>query len=671
MPKKGELVQNAKSYIIGHAKELGIDFIKEKDLELAREKSFPGIHTLLFQQMLKGYPMIHGTILLELDNLEVKQIIIKVRKANPVPKDLPSPLPISSEKAIDLALSNFYKSTLVSAPKPPSLGYFRIGSKDFLAYVVDFSFQQPSVDWSVVIDSITGKILIMKKTMDSFVNGKGYVISPNPVVKAMNNDIRNPSDKSTCGFQLPNQYDTFDKINTLHSYEDLKEITFQNSVYSLEGHFVKVLNENNVPLRVQNSGDFMFGIQELEFEHVMVYYHVDLFQRYLQNLGLRHIHEDRPFKVIIDSNDILTPRAYFSNNMKTAFFGRRDLNSRCLENDPAEDGDTILHEYAHALLYNQVESQNQSSSNSFTDEFRSIGEGMAMFVPCAYFVGINNYQAEVFGDWSYTGNAAPIRLNSRGLTYEEVNDLLNNGVYNMDQWIYAAGRVWAETLYLSFLEVGCGTPNDYAKDICLKSLFESHICLADDSDIIDAAEAFLRRMAKRGITDAVLLKVLQVIFDRRIFCETGQPKLVVDKPTFGNVLPLPTPNPLGSNHILITETLGHDVWIEKNFWTLFFGIKLHNHGTRPIIDLVRAFIINVQIEVKNNASGPTILNLSLPLRQVGYGVLGGDECIIIFPLPLDAIRSANPSSIRFHINVNTQHYSWNGSTNSLDASILQ
>lgn len=127
----------------------------------------------------------------------------------------------------------------------------------------------------------------------------------------------------------------------------LQDLTFENGVFKLEGPHVRILdlNPNFYPPASSQNGEFYYSRDQSQWEDVMVYYHVDTYQRYIQSLGFTNLWGDRP----------LQADPHGSGNNDNSFFIPDDNNSKIIFGDggvdDAEDGDVILHEYGHALSY--------------------------------------------------------------------------------------------------------------------------------------------------------------------------------------------------------------------------------------------------------------------------------------------------------------------------------
>jgi hypothetical protein len=110
----------------------------------------------------------------------------------------------------------------------------------------------------------------------------------------------------------------------------------------LDGPFVST---KRTPNRVRRTNrKFTFFRSDRAFKEVMVYFHIDTAQRYIQDLGFDNI-LNRPVEVHIDGRR--DDQSQSSPTTKALTFGVGGV-------DDAEDAEIILHEYGHAIQDDQV-----------------------------------------------------------------------------------------------------------------------------------------------------------------------------------------------------------------------------------------------------------------------------------------------------------------------------
>lgn len=172
-------------------------------------------------------------------------------------------------------------------------------------------------EWKMYIDAETGAIL-EKRNLLRFIDGKGRVFDPNPVVTLNDTSLE---DKST----IP------DKAYADVILRDLKASGF------IEGPYVTTKTTKN---RIKRKNrDFRFKRTDRAFKEVMVYFHIDRVQRHLQEMGFKNV-LNRPIAVNIDGQQ--DDNSHYSPSDKDLTFGTGGV-------DDAEDAEIILHEYGHAF----------------------------------------------------------------------------------------------------------------------------------------------------------------------------------------------------------------------------------------------------------------------------------------------------------------------------------
>src|SRR6185503_4281376 len=120
------------------------------------------------------------------------------------------------------------------------------------------------------------------------------------------------------------------------------ELTGLDASGYLEGQFVNT--STTVKRHKSKNGKFLFTRDKRQFKEVMVYFHIDRVQRYIQSLGFDNINR-RPIPVNIDG--LKDDQSYYSSATKSLTFGTGGV-------DDAEDAEIILHEYGHSIQDNQV-----------------------------------------------------------------------------------------------------------------------------------------------------------------------------------------------------------------------------------------------------------------------------------------------------------------------------
>ena len=88
--------------------------------------------------------------------------------------------------------------------------------------------------------------------------------------------------------------------------------------------------------------DFRVDSNRVGFEEVSAYYHVDRAIAYLETLGYKGARRIFDSPLEIDARGTREDNSWYSPGERTLTFGLGDV-------DDAEDGETVLHEFGHAL----------------------------------------------------------------------------------------------------------------------------------------------------------------------------------------------------------------------------------------------------------------------------------------------------------------------------------
>ena len=137
--------------------------------------------------------------------------------------------------------------------------------------------------------------------------------------------------------------------------------------FLLTGPFVRITNIEapDAESFISTSRDFIFTRDQQGFESVMVYFHIDRNQRYIQSLGFNNVN-NRQIQADPHGFPGMDNSHYMPNPMGAGSlaFGEGGV-------DDAEDADIILHEYGHAIQDNQTNGKYLTAS-----EARAMGEGI-------------------------------------------------------------------------------------------------------------------------------------------------------------------------------------------------------------------------------------------------------------------------------------------------------
>lgn len=225
--------------------------------------------------------------------------------------------------------------------------YFPVGGVPRAAWKVVVSRAKPPGEWKVYVDASSGKMLD-RVTLLKAGTPVGRVFDPNPVVALNDTSLQNDSLIADAAY----------------TRVALRAVTPGGF---LDGKFVSTRHTRD---RVRaRSGKFLFRRLERGFKEVMVYFHIDRAQRYLQDLGFDNVaNKQIPVNVEGPSGD----DSFYSPTRKSLTFGRGGV-------DDAEDAEIILHEYGHAIQDDQVPGFGSSSEGG------AMGEGFGDYFAASFF----------------------------------------------------------------------------------------------------------------------------------------------------------------------------------------------------------------------------------------------------------------------------------------------
>ncbi|OLY91821.1 Zn-dependent metalloprotease [Cnuella takakiae] len=438
------------------------------------KESILGKH-VLYQQQYQGKPISGAWIRIDIDNDGKVYNILNDLVPEPVLKKTekletkkaagadspPHQLTADEAKAIALDAAKPSESNLDDI-LDSELVYFPHDGIPTLAWKFIIKAKKPIAEWKIYIDALTGAILD-KVDLLKYIDGRGRVFDPNPVA-ALNDTTLEDNSK------IP------DAAYLEVTLKDLKNTGM------LEGPFVTT---STTPNRVKRADfTFLFKREDRAFKEVMVYYHIDRVQRYIQELGFNNV-LNKPIEVHIDGRN--DDNSHYSPATKSLTFGTGGV-------DDAEDAEIILHEYGHAILDNQVPGFGPDG------EARAMGEAFGDYLAASFFADKKpaNLRPTV-GNWDavfYSGAEPPClrRLDSnkkypKDMTGEEHND----------------GEIWSACLWEIRAALG--------RTIADRLIIAHHFLLTPKAKFEEAADALIT--ADKNLNDGRNEKIIRDVFTRR------------------------------------------------------------------------------------------------------------------------------------------------------------
>lgn len=406
------------------------------------KESILGSH-VLYQQHLDGKPVSGAWLRIDID----KQGKVFNILNSCIPDHFVSSIQKSDAKSLSEAeAQQIAKSSIGTTSESDiavvssELVYYHEQSVPILSWKIFLQTKNPIGDWKVYVKAEDGQLL-KKINVLKLVNGSGRVFNPNPVVTL--NDITLEDDSA-----IPE-----------NSYEEVSLIDLVGNG-QLDGRFVSTKTTTN---RVQSIGNnFRFSRADRGFKEVMVYFHIDRVQRYLQELGFGNV-INRPISVNIDGRS--DDNSHYSPATKDLTFGVGGV-------DDAEDAEVILHEYGHAIQDEIVPGWGESHEGS------SMGEGFGDYLAASFFAELKpEVLRPTVANWDATfySVANPPNLRRVDSTKLYPRDMVNE--------VHADGEIWSACLWEIRGKLG--------KRIADRLIIAHHFLLNRDAKFEDAAKALI------------------------------------------------------------------------------------------------------------------------------------------------------------------------------------
>jgi hypothetical protein len=251
---------------------------------------------------------------------------------------------VGREQAIATARSAVEAGAL-RAPISARLA-IRPGAGGTLVWRILVPAADPLGDFEVLVDAGTGAVLAQRNLLREFRTGAARLYRVNPVVQ--NRGAR----------RLTNDHDDHDtrllrhlrRLVKLPNIDDGQNCLAGRWVHALRGRQQRETCKPNVRWKKITRANN-------RFEPLMAYYQVNRAQRYVQSLGFSDSNPspngiaDRVQRVVADAYPL--DNSAYSPVTQTITYGWGGV-------DDAEDGDVIVHEYAHAMQDSQSPSFGQS-----------------------------------------------------------------------------------------------------------------------------------------------------------------------------------------------------------------------------------------------------------------------------------------------------------------------
>lgn len=394
-----------------------------------------------FQQTYQGLPVYGAYTSVHLDRFQRIQVLHNRYQAD-LAADL-SGASVSASQAVQIAQQaiGLVRPRSGNAPPPEQVIFPQADHSSRLAWKVIILAAEPQGDWEVLVDATNGSVI---KRYNRLVQARGQVFNPNPRQQSGRTGRDNPN------------------------WPELQTVTLQGLDGSgwLRGQYVDVASLQGyvAASAFQPNGNFVYGPDDPRFEEVMVYYHVDSAQRYIQSLG--YSASNTPANGIRDrvtqasAHWFAQDQSFYSSSDDALHFGDGGM-------EDAEDADIIVHEYGHALQYDQLPYWGEG-------EMEALGEGFGDYLAASRFAGVGSDPACI-AEWdsiSYApGPPYCLRRVDRDRHYPD----------DMTGDPHIDGEIWSRALWDLRAALGARIADTLA--------LESHFYLPSAASLADAARA--------------------------------------------------------------------------------------------------------------------------------------------------------------------------------------
>lgn len=275
------------------------------------------------------------------------------------------------------------------------LVWYPLAGELVLAWKLTIFSEKPLGDFLTIVDAGDGTVLLQENRI-AFALGAGFVFESNPY----------QTQGSGTGLS-----DNFDANSVA-----LTNQTVSRTLYGLDagtglikGEFVDLSTLNSTSLPDVDADEVTRGYNydrdDPRFEQVVVYHAVDSIQRYFHQLGFDDDSGTpngiRDFPTLANAHWYNADQSFYSTGDDAIHMGDGGV-------DDAEDADIIIHEYGHAIQFNQNASWGGGHMGA-------MGEGFGDYLAASFYAGSGNalFQAShaaCVGEWdavSYSGTTPP------------------------------------------------------------------------------------------------------------------------------------------------------------------------------------------------------------------------------------------------------------------------
>lgn len=441
--------QIATEFLRANAAELGLEAAApERNLTFTSEKSTPSGTHLRWDQQINGVPVWRSDLVVKVSNSgRVSSVQNNLRPTRRVITD-PQ---ITRERALEIGLAAVQPTGRPLADYTAELRIVEFASGHRLVYMVNVANEQPMGDWMVYVDALNGAVIGAEDRL-VYATGTGRVFDPDPETKTGNNNLRDSTDANFT-IPFPGAYDT----------RTLLDITNTAGTYSLDGPFARMIDFESpasAPITATHPDSFQFQRNPQSFEEVLVYYHIDSFQRYIQSLGFTNAN-NRVQELDAHGLSDADNSHYVIGSTRIAF-GDGGV-------DDGEDADIVIHEYGHSIQHNIVPSWGGGQEGA-------MGEGFGDYLAGSYSRTLYPaHEPNFVFNWDGHNEFWPGRL------------LIDTAMHYPEDCcgeVHDSGTLWCSGLMDAWEEVG--------RTVMDRLVIDHHFSLGSSATMADAAAQIIQ-----------------------------------------------------------------------------------------------------------------------------------------------------------------------------------
>ena len=461
-PLGGTPEEAARAFLAGNGDLLTRKRVKDELVITGCLRSRTG-HHVRFMHRSGGLPVLGTGVTVHLDGQNRVTLVTAMPRAAVAPVSHDASIP--ADTAIHAARTAVGVAGDLRGEQRAELALLPEDGGDRLVYRVLIPARKPLGDWEVLVDARTGAVL---KQTDMAPRAHGRVFDPNPCVTLKNFRLAEP---------LP---------ATAYRTVELQGLDGSGT---LKGQYVDA-SQNGFGPATEPTGEFNYDHTDRRFGQVMVYYHLDRVQRYIQSLGFTNVNNRQTAaNVHYSPND----NSFYSPITKSLNYGDGGVPD-------TEDADVVCHEYGHAIQDNQIPGFGRSP------EAMALGEGFGDYLAGTVRTdqGFNPLALAIWDATAYSGEDPP---NLRRL------DTKKHYPEDVKSESHLDGEMWSASLWQIRTSLGAVTTD--------KLVLQAHFYLETDAHFADASEAVLR--ADREMNQGANQTLIRAVFEARGFLKPAPP----------------------------------------------------------------------------------------------------------------------------------------------------